>query len=89
MGCFIAPYELGLSVCSYGLIMILVTILPTTESYQWTMQFASEGLKAQNSILYSGNLSQEKIFINQAILLSEEIFVIFVLKNLPGDFCDF
>ena len=52
------------------------------------MQFASEELKAQNSIPYSGNLSQEKIFANQAILLSEEIFVIFDF-NLPGDFCDF
>ena len=54
------------------------------------MQFASEfeGLKAQNSISYSGNLSQEKIFTNQAILLSEEIFAIFDF-NLPGDFAIF
>ena len=36
-------------------------------------------------ILYSGNLLWEKIFVDQAILFSEEIFVIFDF-NLPGDF---
>ena len=35
---------------------------------------------------YSGNLLWEEIFANQAILLSEEIFVIDF--NLIGGFCD-
>ena len=40
------------------------------------------------TISYNGNLLWEEIFVNQAILLSEEIFVILDF-NLPGDFCDF
>ena len=36
-------------------------------------------------IPYSGNLLREEIFANRAILLSEEIFVIFDF-NLLGDF---
>ena len=38
-------------------------------------------------IPYSGKLLQEEIFVNPAILLSEEIFAIFDF-NLSGDFCD-
>lgn len=28
-------------------------------------------------LLYSGNLLQEEVFVNQALLLSEEIFAVF------------
>jgi len=44
--------------------------------------------KIEATIAYSGNLLWEEIFVNQAILLSEETFVIFDF-NLPGDFCEF
>ena len=44
-------------------------------------------LEQGEGIPYNGNLLQEEIFANPAILLSEEIFAIFDF-NLLGDFRD-